>query len=205
MTIDHREDLKHWMDLWDAKSIEFAKEQAEQQAQRHPPSPYDGSDFADKSGWGDLLNRSQNLDYNPNSNYDDGMLNDHKKIKGNKINEGEAPVSKKGGIRDLTKDAVPGSKNVNYQTNPQTPWSIGNDQEGEDGHVRVTDNWSSGKELLELDQLKRDVEQMERDFHIADVRRTGNRSKFETDLNGLRQRIQDLSERMQSRFDLDVT
>jgi phage shock protein A len=71
-------------------------------------------------------------------------------------------------------------------------------QEGEDGHVRVSNNFSDGKELLELDDVKRRVEKMERDFHASDILHKPNRAKLESQLNDLRDRVKKLSQKLVS-------
>lgn len=74
--------------------------------------------------------------------------------------------------------------------NPVTPDSIGDPQK----KIYVTDNFSDGEKLRELDQAKKDLEKMQRDFHSAEV--SGNQQEYkslEKKLDTLKDKIEKLN------------
>lgn len=186
--MDESEQLIQWMKLWDQHAEELGRESAQQQANtlekkqtsffNDRPSTQDWQDkeeLSDDYGWSDLISKADEHDYN--------LLNEED------------------GFKSLIKGG-PTAKPT-FQTNPQRFSSIGMDQQGEDGLTRVTKNWTSGDELLELDQVKKELERMERKVHESEVLKKNN--KFEAELKSLRKRMNDLSEKMQSRPEDDVT
>jgi len=182
--MDKYDEFEKWQELWDKAAKKMAEDAAEQQVKASfftNTVPYeDNGELEDKYGWNDVLNRSNDLNYNP---LHDNVLNED-------------------GYRDLVKD-----KGVlkHLATNPYYLDTIGPDQEGKDGHVRVTNNWSDGEELKQVDELKRKIEEMERKAHESDVLKKSSRSRLKKELEGLRNRVKKLSEKMQSKPAEDVT
>ena len=69
----------------------------------------------------------------------------------------------------------------------------------------MTQNWGAGGEdLNELDQIKRDVEELERKHHRAEVYGEPS-SSLKSELKGLRDRVKKLSEKINRGIDTDVT
>jgi hypothetical protein len=197
---DDLDKMNKWLATWDKHAEKFAREQTEEMAKRiekqqqtsffndRPSTNHwqDKDELIDDQGWGNLINRSTELDYNGENE--------------------QILTEEEDGFRHLVKGATPGSDKVSFQQNPQRPWSIGNDQEGEDGHVRVTPNWTDGNELLTLDKIKRDIEAMERRVHESQViKKKNDRVKLESELKSLRTRVKQLSEKLQPLVDKDVT
>lgn len=87
---------------------------------------------------------------------------------------------------------------IKYQTNPVHFASVGPDQEGEDGHVRVSDNFTAGPELEALDDVKKHIEALERKLHYVESLKRSHRNKISKELDSLRKRLHDLSDRVQS-------
>lgn len=74
--------------------------------------------------------------------------------------------------------------------NPVAPNSIGDNQE----KTYVTDNWSDGEELRELDAAKRELEQLEREVHVADILEEKSKfKKLQEQLGNLKKKIYELN------------
>lgn len=195
-------DFEKWMTCWDNAQKEIAAEQPPV-AQESPlrtsyftgaPShgDYHQEDDVDGSDWHNIYHRAMEIDYR-----EDGLITDAVNVAymgsegyGKHIEQGTPPT--------------PGGKKV-YTNNPIHFASVGTDQESEDGPVRVTKNWSDGEELRELDYIKRQVEQLERRYHDADVLKQSQKTKLESELSGLRERVKKLSEKLTPTPQTDLT
>lgn len=198
---DDRENFNKWVQQWEIAEKEIAQELANTKPQQRPDPPrtsyFTGSpseyDFVDDGqptdDWRSIYQRAVEVDFNK-----DDLITDGVNI---------AYMGSEGyGQQNIPPVAQPsksgGGKKV-YTNNPIHFSSAGNDQEGDNGLVRVSNNWSDGEELRELDAIKRQVEAIERKFHEADVLdKKSERSKFESQLKNLRNRITQLSEKLTS-------
>jgi hypothetical protein len=187
------DNFEKWLNNWDAaqKEIEEEKGQSKEPVTRTSyftgsPSSTDYQDVESPNvGWTDIYQRAMEVDFSDESLLTDG------------VNVSYAGSEGYGKQSQPPMGVSPGGKKV-YTNNPVHFSSVGNDQEGEDGHVRVSNNFSDGKELLELDDVKRRVEKMERDFHASDILHKPNRAKLESQLNDLRDRVKKLSQKLVS-------
>lgn len=93
----------------------------------------------------------------------------------------------------------PDGKKVSPQ-NPITYNTIGQDQE-----PRVTDNFTDGKDLSELDNIKKTVEKLERDLHTADVLKKKNKPSIEKQLKKMRKMMDEFSQKIVSSANKDLT
>lgn len=199
-----RDNFEKWQQAWDIAAVEFAKEAAEDMA-RNPPTPHpamsyftgtpNDQDYNPSAGldslnlggdlsWGDIYARSQDLHGLDDG---DGLLTDNIKYdKG-----AEKPKANYGAFTPT-------------KTNPTQQRSTGPDGERDDGQgIRVTDNWSDGDTLRELDEIKRRVEEMERKHHREQV--LNGKSGLRSQLESLRDRVRKLSEKINREPETDVT
>lgn len=175
-------EFEKWLSKWDDLEKTFAQERA----QVAPPSPnrttYFNAVDADEQlndadvDWRDMYHKAANIDYN--------LLTDA-------VNIAYA------GSEGYGRESVPGNATTDekkkkvYLNNPIHYASVGNDQD-----LRVSKNWSQGPELEELADVKKQVEEMERKFHDADVLEKSDKSKLQTELNNLRERMHKLSQKV---------
>lgn len=89
------------------------------------------------------------------------------------------------------KPKLSGGNKKDYLANPIHFASVGKDQD-----VVVSDNFSDGKELRELNDLKKIVEKMERDLHSSEVFGDQSRKKIEKKLNKVREMVEELSQKI---------
>lgn len=153
----------------------------------------DSGVVSDHDQWTDIYRRALEVDYSDNGGVEEGLLTE---------GDDSTPdgYDDRDGLNSMNKDKV------NRFPNPQNPNAIGPDAGKEyDGPMRVTQNWSHGKELTELDELKHEVEALEREAHKSDVLNKGDATKLYKQLEGLRTRMSTLSEKMQSQPGKDVT
>jgi hypothetical protein len=190
-------DFEKWVQQWAAAEEEMAKEKPVQSEPKMKSSYFTGTpaeyemsepDFA-QDDWHDIYQRAMEIDYS-----EDNLILDNVAYMGNE-----------GFGKEMPKGKAPacGGKKV-YTQNPIHFASVGNDQQNDDGRTRVTDNWSDGEELRELDYIKRQVEAMEREFHKADVMKKSDRSKLQTELKDIRDRVKELSEKLTSNPQTDL-
>lgn len=196
------EDFAKWVAQWAAAEQEIAHERQEQQPEPEPepplrtsffnnsPAEFDYEDEEAPGDWHSLYARSMQVDYSK----DDSLITDSLNI---------AYMGSEGYGKHLeTGKSATGGKKV-YTNNPIHFASVGNDQEDDEGRTRVTNNWSDGKELQELADIKRKVEEMERKCHEADVlKKKGN---IASQLESLRKRVKQLSEKLTSTPQEDLT
>jgi hypothetical protein len=201
------DNFEKWMQQWAAASEEIAKETpnvAPSQPEPNRASYFTGTpaeyDFVDNtedgSGGDDWLNiyqRAMEIDYSQGDN----LITDAANV---------AYMGDEGyGKQIVQGTSSSGGKKV-FTQNPIHFASVGNDQENEDGRVRVTNNWNDGKELQELDDIKKQVEAMERKVHESDIlSKKAERSKFQSQLENLRTRVKQLSEKLTSDPQDDLT
>lgn len=186
---EQRDDFAKWLDQWDKVSEQFAKDYADQLAAAPKksssfftdiPLDVDPTQESDPS-WNDIYARAVELDY-----------------------------SQENLITEIDQDSTGDSGEVKFggrpptKSNPIHYASAGNDQEGDDGHTRVTKNFSDGNELRELDDIRRRLEEMERKFHADDVLAKKTES-IKKELNSLRERAKKLSQEINSEPLNDVT
>ena len=205
--MDDRENFEKWCAQWDQAQKEIAAEQPQKQVEPEAPrgSYFTGTpasvdyDFDPNSeegaiadDWHSLYQRAMEVDYS-----DEGLLTDAVNV---------AYMGSEGYGKEMPKGTPPspGGKKV-YTNQPVHFASVGNDQQDDEDRTRVTQNWNDGDDLLELDDVKRRVEAMERKFHDADVLDKPDRSKIQNELKSLRERVKKLSEKVQSNPQDDLT
>jgi len=180
-------DFEKWQKLWDDSAEKFAKESVEAMVKANQKPPISTS-------W--LTNTPMDRDYEEPSNdepswYDiynrsqdiDGIITDAVKY-----DQGETKPQANYGAFTPTK------------TNPTTQSSTGPDQQ-----LRVTKNWIDSEELRELDDIKRNLEEMERKHHAAEVTTEKPATELKKQMESLRDRIQKLSEKINRSPETDVT
>lgn len=202
------ENFEKWIAQWAAAEKELAAE-ARKISEPEPPlrtsfytgtpasQDYEESDEGQSDDWGAIWQRAMQMDGENQEN----LLTDSTDSSVNVAYAGSEGYGKQ---YIPTVNEKGGGKKA-YTNNPINFASAGNDAEGDDGHVRVTKNWSNGDDLLELADVKRRVEEMERKFHDSDVLKKKDRSKLESELNNLRDRVKKLSERLTSNPRDDLT
>jgi hypothetical protein len=192
-----KDDFEKWLNQWDKVSEQFSKEYAEELAK----APKNGDSFGgsffnsfasteepqqeieDDFNWRDIYARAVELDYSK-----EDLLNEMVPAQDSEANPGEV----KFGGRPPTK------------SNPIHYASVGNDQEGDDGHTRVSKNFSDGDELRELDDIKRRLQAMEDKFMANDVLQKKTES-IQKELDSLRERAKKLSQQINTEPMNDVT
>lgn len=114
--------------------------------------------------------------------------------------DNELPDEDWGAISDrvevLSEELAPNGFNKKFPPNPTAVSSAGSDQEDEEGHTPVTDNWSDGEDLRMIDELKRNIEKMERKVHESDVLKKKDGPKLVKELKELKKRVTQLSEKI---------
>ena len=188
------DDFEKWLKQWDAAQIEIAAEQPQRPAEPQPrtsffnnqPSEFDYEDNANDShdDWLDMYQKSMEIPTSSEELLTDSVM---------QYQTGGAGLPVYGNPVPSTKPDTGTGKKV-YLQNPIHFASAGKDQ-GDDctDRVRVTDNWSDGEDLRELDDVKRRVEAMERRVHAADVfNKNSERAKLQTELTDLRIRVRKL-------------
>ena|SRR5579859_3339787 len=193
------DEFETWIAQWDKAQEEIAQEK--KLSQPVEPTPVRTSffnnlpseqDFDDDNGeestddWNDIYQRAVEIDYSNNN-----LLTDD-------VNIQYAGTEGYGKETVKTNPPPGGNGKKVYTQNPVHFASAGKDQEGPDGHVRVSNNFSDGEDLLELDALRRHLEAMERKFHEADILKKTEKSNLQTELKGIRERVQKLSEKLVS-------
>lgn len=94
---------------------------------------------------------------------------------------------------------------ITYNSNPTTFYSVGPDAAPYDGPNRVS-KFSDSPEISELAKIKTQLEVLERRVHSADVKnQTDKRNKIMDSIKKLRKKIHEMSEKIQSTPDTDVT
>lgn len=143
-----------------------------------PPedSDYSGPTEQEVSDWMDI--------YNGSLENHDGMINE----------DGFGDMVR--GDKQITKG------DATYMTNPQHFASVGPDAAEYDGPVRVG-KMSMSPELEKLNDMKIKLERLERKVHKAQVKRES--TDFKKEMASLRKQIHELSEKIQSKPDTDVT
>lgn len=162
-----------------------------------------GADWQDPDDWNAIYRRA--LEFGESENQDDLLVEKEEKEDGDMTSMGWDD-------RDGFSHMVRGDKqqtkgDITYTSQPQKQNSVGPDAGKEyGGPMRVTKNWSTGPETLEIDEIKHDIEALERMAHKAEVnKKPGERDKIYKQLEGLRQRVSSLSEKQQSKPEFDVT
>lgn len=147
------------------------------------------------------ITSTNNKEYTKNTSEDqDQILNEVKVWKDiyKKINED--------GFGDLVRGDKQITKgDIRYTQNPDFFYSVGNDQEDSDGNLRVTQNWTDGKELSELDEVKKMIEKLEREVHEAEVFDQPRMKNLLEQLKSLRKKLRSLSDAVIPPVDKDVT
>lgn len=187
------DNFEKWMAQWAQAEKEIAEEESKKVVEQPRTSFFTNSpsaeDFAaseeGSDDWRDIYQRAMEVDYSEDSLLTDSVAYAGEEGFGKQIPLGTPPS--------------PGGKKV-FTNQPVHFSSVGTDQD-----MRVTDNWSDGKELLELDEMKRKIEEMERRFHESDVLNKGDRSKIQSELDSLRSRVEKLSEKISSNPQKDLT
>ncbi len=186
-----RSQFEQWQKKWDLAAEEFAKDYLNSiEKSKHNPTSwltntpmdrdYEETDLEADPAWGDIYNRSHEIN---------GLLTEAD-IKGSK---GEKkPIASFGGFTPT-------------KTNPTQQSTIGADQEDPEGGIRVTPNWSDGDDLRELDDIKRRIEAMERKHHEVEVRTEKPDNDLKKQLESLRDRVKKLSEKINREPETDVT
>jgi hypothetical protein len=199
------DDLEKWLAKWDQAQIEIDAERPQVAPEPQPRTSYFNdlpaeNDYEDQSSeagqdWYDLYQRSVEIDYSK----DDNLLTDGVSVQ-------YAGTEGYGKETVATKPPT-GTGNKVYTQNPIHFASAGQDQgDDKDGRVRVTKNWSDGDEIRELDDVKRRVEALERKFHEADVlKKKAEKSKLQTELTNLRDRVRKLCEKLVPSAQEDLT
>ncbi len=204
------DDFEKWVNAWANAEQELAKERLDNpEPEPEPPvrtsffsnfpsdQDYQGSDNDDPDGnsdWNNLYSRAMEIDYSQ----PETLITDSANV---------AYMGSEGYGKEIPKGNPPtaGGKKV-YTNNPINFSSVGNDQQDDDGRVRVTKNWSDGEELQELSDISRRVEEMERRVHGADVlKKKDSFGKLRTQLESLRKRVRQLSEKIVSNPQDDLT
>jgi hypothetical protein len=189
--MSNQSDFEKWQRQWDAAAAQFAKESAEQMAAIKPQPPtsffndapmdrdYKERPVDDELSWHDIYARSQEIE---------SLITDSVKW-----DDGEPEPKQNFGAFTPTR------------TNPNTQSATGPDMlDPKTGNVRVTPNWVGGEDLNELDRIGREIEQLERKYHRAEV--AGEKaSSFKTELKSLRDRVRELSEKINRGPKVDVT
>lgn len=93
--------------------------------------------------------------------------------------------------RTVKQNKLSNSKKKFHLNNPIDYASAGTDQD-----PKVTNNFSDGKELRELDELKRKMEEVERKYHSAEVRGDKNKNKISKELEGIKKKVEELSQKI---------
>jgi Mg2+ and Co2+ transporter CorA len=190
------DNFEKWLAQWDAAQTDIANELKNRPPQEEVPvrtsffndapsdHDLDGMEDGPDQDWFNLYHRAMEIDYK------DDLITDSVNV---------AYMGSEGFGKHIEPGkTATGGKKV-YTNNPIHFSSVGNDQEDETGRTRVTKNWNDGDELRELDEIKKSVEQLERKFHEADVlKKTSERSKIQTQLESLRERVKKLSEKLTS-------
>lgn len=200
--MDDRENFEKWMKQWAEAEKQMAQEAGKEVPEPEPlrtsyftgtPAEQDFVDNSDNSSnddWHDIYRRAMEIDYTKETLITDST---------NSVNVAYAGSEGYGLQSGVDKPKLSKEGKKAYVNNPIHFASVGNDQEDDEGHVRVTGNFSDGKEIRELDEIKRRVEEMERKFHEADVlNKKTERSKLQNELKKLRDRVKQLSEKMVS-------
>lgn len=192
MSDKDQEDFETWQKQWDIASEQFAKEFAgkmhtkpeQPQASWFTGAPsdqnYQEKDFEADPDWVNIYNGS----------YDhEGVINESQV----KYDKGEKkPTIAFGGFTPT-------------KTNPTQQSSIGSDAVDEDGNLRVTSNWTDSPDLKELEDIKVQIEKLERKHHSDEVTTEKPSSKLESEIKSLRSRIRSLSEKINRSPEVDVT
>ena len=76
---------------------------------------------------------------------------------------------------------------------------------GKDQELRVTPNFSDGDNLRELSQLKMELEALERKVHASEVTGEGSVTSIQKQVDGLRQKVENLSNLLTPNQEEDVT
>lgn len=197
------DNFEKWIQQWAAASEEIAKEKPNIPLQPElnkvsyftgTPAEYDFVDNSDpESDWIDIYKRAMEIDYSQGDN----LISDSTNV---------AYMGSEGyGKQVVQGTSATGGKKV-FTQNPIHFASVGNDQENDDGRVRVTNNWNDGKELQELADIKKQVEAMERKMHEFDVlNKKNDKNKIQAQLENLRNRVKQLSEKLTSTPQNDLT
>jgi hypothetical protein len=77
--------------------------------------------------------------------------------------------------------------------------------EGPDQKIRVTNNFNDGKELRELDLIKKTVEKLERDLHASQILGKSSSNALEKKLKKMREMMDDFSQKIVSSAKDDLT
>jgi hypothetical protein len=191
-----QENFDKWVAAWDKASEEWAKESSNAVAKAEPTAmswltgtPMDRDYNQDNEtevdpDWHTIYYRAQNL-HSPTDDAGNDLITD-----GVQFDKGVEKAKANFGAFTPTK------------MNPTRQSTTGADQ-GDGNGVRVTDNWSDGEGLRELDDIKRRLEQMERKHHEEEVNKGS--SSLKKELESLRGRIAKLSEKINSEPEVDVT
>lgn len=189
------DDFEKWVDLWAKAEEELANEKPVPKVEKKVsyfsgmPSDQDFVDPETNDGWNAIYKRAMEVDYNQD------LITDAVNI---------AYAGNEGYGKQIPTGTPPKPGKTTYTQNPINFTSVGNDQENDSGKTRVTDNWSDGDELRELDEIKKQVEAMERKFHDADVTKKSDKGTIHTQLENLRERVKKLSEKIQSNPQTDL-
>lgn len=172
---NNNDDLDKYKDQW-----EKALKDGFLDSSPHLPPPNPPSDF----GQSDFFGQWDAVDQ-------DAPLNECDAKYWNKVyrlsnNQGDAPCPIKEEA-EATKDQIKKTTSkIANAANPVYPTSVGKDQES-----KVTANWSDGKELQELAQMKMRLEKLESQMNAKEgMGKKGNISKIES----LRKQIDELSD-----------
>jgi len=191
MTDKERSQFEQWQKQWDLASKQFAKDYADDLAnkeeEKQPETSwltntpldrdYKEPELEADPAWRDILSQGG----------DDLLTEKMNYAKGEK-----PPVPSFGGFTPT-------------KTNPTQQSTLGADQEDPAGGVRVTPNWSDGEDLRELDDIKRRIEAMERKCHSDEVKNEKPSSSLRKQLESLRDRVSKLSEKINLGVATDVT
>jgi hypothetical protein len=179
----YKEDFDKWLAMWDKSQGDFADIKPQQRKVDlggffglQQATDFDTIKPADSEQWRDVLDRSHEL-FDP-----------HKQ---EIINEEEEGFGK-----DLA--SGPG-KNVKFNVNPIKFNSVGRDQD-----LRVTKNWTDGKELSELARMKSLLFSLESDFLRADALGETTYS-IKKKLREIQEKCHELSEKLTPDPKTDVT
>ncbi len=175
--MDDKEQFAQWCDMWDKARAEFDKE-PKPKAKEPTHSyfgmqsfvPEDETPAEEKAdNWRDIFHRANELSQHPE------MLTEEFQKK-------------------LSKGPGPG---VKFTHNPIHFSSHGSDQSSSPYEpVRVTPNFTDGKELQELNDLKVKLEKLESSLLAADIKSGSGKADYMSQLKNLRDKIDDLSNRL---------
>jgi hypothetical protein len=208
--MEMRDELEKWAQITDRilKDIEPEKPVKKQaQTSFFTDSPMDGYESEqDEQGdpdWLEIYHRATEVDFTEGDNLiteDDDPNTPDDEDSGSDKRDGFGHLVR--GDKQLTKG------DITYNQNPVSKFSVGPDGGKEAGPIRVTPNWGgeNAPGLEEIDELKHQILAMEREAGKADVMNDkSKRNSLRKQLETLRVKVSDLSEKIQPQVDTDVT